>query len=49
MGLLEWNVELEKLKTVFVVVVVAVAVVVAQDLQLDNFATGTCSDLKRSD
>ena len=45
MDLLEWNVELEKLKTGLVVVVV-VAVVVARDLQQDNFAAAVaCSDL----
>ena len=43
MDLLEWNVELEKLKTGLVVVV---AVVVARDLQQDNFAAAVaCSDL----
>lgn len=44
MDLLEWNVELEKLKTGLVAVVVAV--VVARDLQQDNFAAAVaCSDL----
>ena len=44
MDLLEWNVELEKLKTGLAVVVVVV--VVARDLQQDNFAAAVaCSDL----
>ena len=44
MDLLEWNVELEKLKTGLVAVVVAA--VVARDLQQDNFAAAVaCSDL----
>ena len=47
MDLLDWNVELEKLKTGLVVVVaVVVAAVVARDLQQDNFAAAVaCSDL----